>query len=312
MGFVQWLRYGGPVRRGASTMYLVSRPRRAWSLPWRLLQVLLHRRSMIPVPLTYVVAAALGAAVGLVLDALLAVPWWAVGAGAVLAVWLFFLASAFAGPARHGDTLGNELLTVVRPSVGLERWERAREELYRQSTLPLYEVAGWSGFRFVGGSGGSGPQLHSLTLAFRATPADNAPEVRVTTQVADWRADELIAEGLAHELACATFPRSSFDDTFDAMAWHDAAEAHAQHLAQRPWSSTTVEVDGQALAFRVLHEGEAWVAHAGVDGYVVSVRGQGVALSDVALVRVTDIEPYIAGNRVLESARRAHGAGDQP
>src|SRR5437867_7443732 len=60
----------------------------AWRAPSRVLEVLLRRRTIMPVPATYLMAAATGAALGVVCQFFLHWSWWVVALGFVALVWL--------------------------------------------------------------------------------------------------------------------------------------------------------------------------------------------------------------------------------
>ena len=56
---------------------------------------------MVPVPLTYLLAAAAGVVIGVAAQAAVGWPWWLVAGGFVAAVWLFFLSTAAWGAPEN-------------------------------------------------------------------------------------------------------------------------------------------------------------------------------------------------------------------
>jgi hypothetical protein len=97
-GLGDWLRFGGrwrPPRRicrrcgnasDARSYGVFGATRRGWwSVPIQLVQALRQRRTMIPVPATYLAATLVGAVVGMAAQLVLGWPWWLVAAGVVAA-----------------------------------------------------------------------------------------------------------------------------------------------------------------------------------------------------------------------------------
>lgn len=164
-GVGRWLLYGGPLRRiervcrvggqeGGSTSYLVYRGTDGWwRVPFGLLRVLHHRRSMQPVPVLYVAVAGVGTVLGLGTRRLLGRWWWAVPLAALSGTWLFFLSSALWGPPGRGSLL-TDLLMVVSSRRGRARQRAEQEERYRRVPFPLFGLdASWEGPRIAEGMG---------------------------------------------------------------------------------------------------------------------------------------------------------------
>ena len=70
--------------------------------------------------------------------------------------------------------------------------------------------------------------------------------------------------------------------------------------------TTFPTVDGRPVAFAWLAEGRHWVAHAELEDRTLVLSARDLPLDQVALVRVTDVEPYLDGTRRLEQARARH------
>lgn len=100
---------------GGRTLTYGGSSRRWVLVPFELARVVYRERSMVPVPLTYLVAALVGIGCGVVADLVIGWPWWLVAGAFVAAVWVFFLASALWGPGR---SLGDDLWMVIDPVPG--------------------------------------------------------------------------------------------------------------------------------------------------------------------------------------------------
>jgi len=283
-----------------------------WSLPIQLVQVLRHRRTMIPVPATYLVATLVGAVVGVAAQLLLGWPWWLAAAAVVAAVWLFFTSTAVWGAGGSSQPLTTDLLRVVRPRQAIERDHRQEVERFRAAPFPLYGLpAAWPGPRYLGGWEGSwakgqGPVTTALSLGHGDPLAEAGPQLRV----------EVRAEGVEPELGMTMRVQSRRDLAEElwlqaAPQAHDPAE-HVEQLAagrRRPdpaWSQVTIPVDGQPVGFWWLTEGRHWVAHAELDDRTLTLHARDLPVESVELVRVTDLEPYIQGQRRLQEAWARH------
>jgi len=283
-----------------------------WSLPIQLVQVLRHRRTMIPVPATYLVATLVGAVVGVAAQLLLGWPWWLAAAAVVAAVWLFFTSTAVWGAGGSSQPLTTDLLRVVHPRQAIERDHRQEVERFRAAPFPLYGLpAAWPGPRYLGGWEGSwakgqGPVTTALSLGHGDPLAEAGPQLRV----------EVRAEGVEPELGMTMRVQSRRDLAEElwlqaAPQAHDPAE-HVEQLAagrRRPdpaWSQVTIPVDGQPVGFWWLTEGRHWVAHAELDDRTLTLHARDLPVESVELVRVTDLEPYIQGQRRLQEAWARH------
>jgi hypothetical protein len=320
-GLADWLRHGGPWRpstqvcrrcgsvRAAGSVAYLARPPGWWSVPLRLAGVLRRRRSRVPVPATYLLAAAAGTVLGAVAQVALGWPWWLVAAGVVVAVWLGFLSSAFWGGGGH-RSLATEALLVVDPARGLRRVREEMAARFRASPMPLYGLpASWAGPRHLGGygerrdAGGGRPVVTSVSLAHGDPLTGDGPELRV--EVRAWPEDpaELraqLADELRWTLALAAHPGSGPPPSAGGQG-REAA-----------WSEVAIPVDGRPVAFSRLAEGRHWAAHGEVEGWTLVLAARDLPVDQVTLVRVTDVEPYVEGTRRLEEARAGPGSGGGP
>jgi hypothetical protein len=75
----------------------------------------------------------------------------------------------------------------------------------------------------------------------------------------------------------------------------------ADRAAEPAGTSVTLTVDGQPTGFEWYAAGRHWAAVAEVGSAVVSLRSRDLPVAEVELVRVTDLGPYLAGQRQLRA-----------
>jgi hypothetical protein len=281
-------------------------------MPAQLVQVLRRRRSMIPVPATYLVATVVGVMVGVATQLLVGWTWWLVAAAVVAAVWLFFASSAFWGMGGSDPSLATELLRVVRPHEAMERDHRLEVERFRAAPFPLYGLPpAWPGPRYLGGWEGSQakgqrPVTTALTLAHGDPLTDQGPELRVDVRVEqmEFEQADAVQVGMRRFLAEELWLRAA-PPTGD-LAEHVERLAAARRRPDQAWSQITIPVDGRPVAFEWLAEGRHWVAQAELDDCTLTLHGSDLPVESVELVRVSDLEPYIEGQRRLQEGWVRH------
>ena len=94
---------------------------------------------------------------------------------------------------------------------------------------------------------------------------------------------------------------------------HDVAGHWVQIAAvgSRPepaWSQVTIPVDGRPVGFAWLAEGRHWVAQGELDDRTLTLHARDLPVESVELVGVSDLEPYIEGQRRLEQTWARHYA----
>jgi hypothetical protein len=325
-GLGDWLRFGGRLRPprqvcrrcgsaadARSYGALWTARQGWWSWPVQLVQTLRRRRTMMPVPLTYLAAAVAGMVLGVVAEVLFGWPWWLVTAALVAAVWLFFASSALWGARGPGPSLATDLLRVVRPAKATERDLRQEVERFRAAPFPLYGLPpAWPGPRHLGGWEGSWtrgqrPVTVALSLGHGDPLTQEGPQLRVEVRVEDVGPKYADAEragrrrALAQDLWMQSAP--DVDDPAERFQQLDAA----RHRPDPAWSEVTIPVDGRPVAFDWLAEGHHWVALARVDGRTLALHGRDLPVGSVELVHVTDLEPYVQGQRRLQEGWARHG-----
>ena len=275
--------------------------------PVRVLRVLRRRRTIIPVPMTYLMAAALGIAIGILLQLVLGWPWWLVALAVVGAVWLLFASSAFwSHPGRDlGRGLRTEILDAIDPAGALERDARITERIFRAAPFRLLGLSpSWAGPRMVGGWGGQSGRVTSLELVHGDPLERDDPELSVEVGSEPlrglrelaldlWREEDRPPEDLSPELT---------------GAWMHERWQRLQARPDPPWDEIATDVDGHLVPFRSLALRDRWVASGEVEGLTVTLRGRRFPRAQVQLVAVSDVEPYLEGyRRHLDRARGLHG-----
>jgi hypothetical protein len=80
-----------------------------------------------------------------------------------------------------------------------------------------------------------------------------------------------------------------------------------QRLAATPTTGVEIAVDGRLEPFNRCDDGAVWYAAARHRGYGVVIEARDVTPDQISLVRVKDIEPYLAGRRAYVRALRGEG-----
>ncbi len=157
----------------------------------------------------------------------------------------------------------------------------------RQSSknFPLYAPAHWSGMIMVGEwmlDGGSRGLIHG-------SPEGDEPFLHVRT-----------TENNARESARLLWmnQRGPFHDRVDYLDRIEDFEAETPILQ-------TVPVGDSVLDFDFWEDGSLWWAAASGPGHGLSLEGRNMNPVELALVAVTDIEPYITGR--IEWLRKQRG-----
>lgn len=97
--------------------------------------------------------------------------------------------------------------------------------------------------------------------------------------------------------------------------WHIEIDHEARVLSEEPWSDVEIVVDGSPRRFRLLERELAWIARGEIGDYEVRLEAREFPWTDLELMTVTDVEPYIEGSRRIreESARwhKEEGQGSE-
>jgi len=172
-----------------------------------------------------------------------------------------------------------------------EFWARiaASEQRVRDSAaiLPIYGVAGWSGSLMVGDWEWENGQLVTAGLA-HGDPSGDGPTVQVRTTVNDPQA------------AVASLRIA------DLRALHDEDDFLRRRRAAdvAPTVHVDIPVNSVPVRFEVREEGDRWRGAAQQADYGLVIEGRRMATDRLTLIRVHDIEPYLAGHRAHLNALR--------
>lgn len=168
----------------------------------------------------------------------------------------------------------------------------------------------WSGLRSFAGHGSSGDRTTSLSLAFTEDPQDvSLPYARVETQCRD--VDGIDDPTIAAKMGAFTLARELVeglwrstgelrDDVRSSLFARDGTRTDDPTAA---WERTQLMVDGDAVEFAVLSEGEYWVAQAIISGIVVGIQSRNWAVETTGLVTESNFEPYEVGAQELRRRR---------
>lgn len=174
---------------------------------------------------------------------------------------------------------------------------RRTEARFRSAPFPLYGLpSSWSGARFLGGGwwGGmrSRERTKALSLVHGTLVQGEGPIVTVET------ASEFSIGGgrLLSTAGMVWAGRSpSIEEAFEELTRDDPHRDVPDPLPVR--TELVFSVDGVPASFDAFVDGDGWVARAEVGSSFVTVEGSSFDPAGVALVEITDIEPYVLGTR---------------
>lgn len=279
-------------RRGEYTE-LLSQPRRP--LPIRLITAVLRQRRMLPAGRIYLAALGVGFALGVLAQLVFAWPWWPFPIVLPAAVFLFFASTAFWTAAVRRDT-ASALLWALSPRRAAARERRLEAERLRGALFPLYGLPpSWRGHRHLASSSWTrGPDGRTQTTSLGLGHGDRANQDAAWLEVESLRdpSRTLHRRDLADRLWLETEGRHGSSQ--EVAAGMRAAEDGEQ--PDPGWEQTTITVDGVPRWFGLLAREDHWAAYAELDDHAITLYASRFPLDRVELVRITDVEPYIAGD----------------
>jgi hypothetical protein len=189
---------------------------------------------------------------------------------------------------------------------------RRPDERFEARPFPVYGLDDrWTGLRFIGGSGSSDGETTLLGLAHGDPVDPDAPHVRVDTSRPqrigrttrrEPRLDRMfLAKNLAGHLWRETGVLRD-DVRAAAFALDEGSPFSVDPVG--PWDRVTLPVDGVAVVFRVLVEGDHWVAVGEVDGRFVAITARHWPTIETVLVAIEDFAPYYEGSAALPGIMR--------
>jgi len=145
--------------------------------------------------------------------------------------------------------------------------------------LPLYGLAQWDGPRMVGDWGTANGELTTVGL-YHGEP-DDGPRVHVMVDTRD-PGDPVQERRMS---------------AVDHEADRDAVMAALDRAASPATATVTISVDGNPEIFDHWVDGTTWYAARQHGEHALVIEAHDVSPDDVAVVRVDDVEPYLAGRR---------------
>ena len=279
-----------------------TKPLGWWRFPDLLLRVVIRRRRVHLPRFFYVGAAAIGALIGAAFDLAFGWPWWAPALGAPIALWLWVTIPAMR-PSRGTRTLWNDALSRVNPKRSRDAERQRFFRIVRSPPFPLYGLsAEWTGFRFAGGHGEGSEGVNSISLGHGDSFDPSAPQAQIESErlriplPREYRL-RYEADTLWHVADPAPPPG------LDAEGFRLGVREREHEFRERPLPEVrtiAIPVDRSPTDFELIVEGSQWVAMTELHDVTVTVRARNIAVEDVELVRVTDLEPYIEGSRRLD------------
>lgn len=280
-------------RTGATLLLRGYRVSRGLRVTTGIARAIHGERRMQPVPLVYVVAGGVGLVVGVGMDMWLEWPWWLVMLGFLMAVWLFFLSTAFWGSSRP------RLMQRIRYQFDFEG--QHRRELaslvarVNGGAIPAYGLAGWGGPRRLGGWGGSASEITSLGLRHLVDLDDPRHAIEVEYNAAPLQDRTALEEQLREEFVVNSVELSEAEQPGDFGRRMVLRRWEAMRRPAPPWEETSIEVEGALVVFATLVRPGAFAAIAPVAGGFLIVHAEGHEPGSFVVARITDIGPYVAG-----------------
>ena len=153
---------------------------------------------------------------------------------------------------------------------------------------------------------GQRPVTTALSLGHGDPLTEEGPELRVEVRVEHVDTEQAMTAWLLsrRELAEELWLRAT--PPAHDLAGHLDQLAAARRRPDLAWSQVTIPVDGRPVAFQWLAEGRHWVARAEVSDCALTLHGRDLPVESVELVQVSDLEPYVQGQRRLQQAWARH------
>jgi hypothetical protein len=279
-----------------------------------------RQRGIAPSPITYAAPTLAGAAAGWVLRRGRRRGAWVPVVALPSTVWVIATATAFThGRARQTvRELRLQASLALHPDQAADRMRRENESRIRSCSLPLYGLpASWEGPRWWGGWGEGEKGVNHVTLVHGDQEDRPGPFVRVGVSSAPAFEvdDQLVRSMLVRELRARRarppapppsppppLPRTPRDGK-EVAIWAvtvGSSPADYEELPDPPqgaWRSVSIRLDAEAVPFTYLEEGAEWVAWTRLGDIELQVRSRAYPVEQVELVRVSDLEPYLAGSR---------------
>jgi hypothetical protein len=173
--------------------------------------------------------------------------------------------------------------------------------LFRNAPFPLYGLPpSWTGERFLGGSAVSGETIHALSLGHGSIVEGRGATLIVGTATPGQRPSNGPLEQFASHLwsGDASTPEAAMT-LYPEESMEQEPPSDLTPLPIR--GKASIAIDGARVRFDVVFGNGVWAGRATVGSNDVLVRGRDWDIEGVALVRIVDLDPYIAGTRRFEA-----------
>lgn len=210
-------------------------------------------------------------------------------------------------PSRESGTISGGNRPRFLPGRSARRDRRAFRLWYVEAGLPLYGLpAEWNGYRCPGQRAGrqgirragpfgiltraSGPpQVAALGLSHIG--ADGERLHVASHRVSNYRTLEAMAANTFFRRLALPLLHEGEREAFETAVTTRRKQFRSGQLG---WEQAVIPVDADAVPFRVLTVGTAWVALAEVGGIYLQIDAERFPLGRVRLVCIHDPEPYLA------------------
>jgi hypothetical protein len=180
-----------------------------------------------------------------------------------------------------------------------KRHRREAERRFRHAPFPLFGLpVSWQGERWLGGGSwgtqGRTETIHALSLGHGGRWEPDTPRLFVQTETPDAAPGgnelQLVAEALWRGRA------ETLDDAIESR--HTDWGVPRGDPFERPVeSSVEIPIDGVPTQFAVLSQQESWIAFSRLRTLWLTLNAELLDIADVELVTITELAPYVAGNR---------------
>ncbi len=196
---------------------------------------------------------------------------------------------------------------------------REAERLFRNAPFPLYGLPpSWTGERFLGGSAVRGTRdeagwtetIDALSLGHGSIVEGRGATLIVGTATPAHRPANGVLEQFASHLwrGDASTPEAAMT-LYREESMEQEPPSDLTPLSIR--GEASISIDDYRVRFDVVFGKGVWAGRATVGSNEVIVRGRDWDIEGVALVRIVDLDPYIAGTRQFEAlvglASRGYG-----
>jgi hypothetical protein len=238
-------------------------------------------------------------AAGVIAQALFGWRWWLVVIVLAVAGEVAIVASTLARSGER-EELVDELLAALAPRRQHRRRTGRVLARWRAAPFPLYGLPpAWIGPRFLAGWAtrrdrrARAERTTSMRLGHGDQAAGRGPLLLVEVDADAW--PRLGRPDLAARLA-GSVPGPASRPTQGAPGPAAPGPGGAGAVgAGAGLQRVEILVDGEPVGFEVLADGRRWVAQGEIGDLVVTLEARDLPPGEVRLVRLADLEPYLAG-----------------